>query len=245
MNNDPCRETTWWQFYGSIYKLKDPKFGRSMKKSFHRLSRLAIRPGRVTHWLVSSMMKLFGWRVEGEIPAVPKFIAIGAYHTSNWDFLAMLGATFCLQVRVYWFGKNTLFRKPFGMIMRLLGGIPIRRDKNYNAVQQVIDEINRYEKIILVITPEGTRRKVTHWKTGFYYIALGAHIPICLCYINYQRKVIGLGPLLYPSGDIETDFATIREFYATAAVGKYPEKQGMLQVVQRPTHIPRLKQEKD
>ena len=93
-----------------------------MRKRFHRASRLAIRPGRAARWIAARLMGLFGWRVVGDLPAVPKFIAIGAYHTSNWDFMVMLGAAFCYQIRAYWIGKSTLFRKPFGGLMRSLGG---------------------------------------------------------------------------------------------------------------------------
>lgn len=204
-----------------------------MKRRFHRAPRVAFRPGRLTSWVAERLMWLFGWRIEGQVPDAPKWIGLGVYHTSNWDFLVMLGAAFYFRFRAYWIGKETLFRKPFGTLMRWLGGIPIRRDKSYNAVQQVVDEIKRHEKIIIVVAPEGTRKKVDHWKTGFYYMALGANIPIALAYINYQRKIIGIGPLLYPSGDIEADFAQMRAFYAEHAAGKYPHNQGEIRIATR------------
>ncbi len=199
-----------------------------MKRRFHRPSRFAFRSGRVTSWLALRLMGLFGWKIEGEVPADPKWIGLGVYHTSNWDFPVMLGAALYFRIRAYWIGKESLFRKPFGTLMRWLGGIPIRRDKSYNAVQQVVDEIKRHEKIIIIVAPEGSRKYADHWKTGFYYMAVGANIPIVLSYINYQRKAVGLGPVFYPTGDIEADFATMRAFYTENAAGRFPELQNTI-----------------
>ena len=195
-----------------------------------RPSRLSLQPGRPLRWLAQLLLKLVGWKVEGTVPTEPKWIAIGAYHTSNWDFAVMLLATLSQQLRIYWIGKHSLFRFPFKTLMRWLGGIPIRRDKTYNAVQQVVDEIERHEKLVLVVAPEGTRKATDHWKTGFYYIALNAKIPIGMSYINYERKVLGFGPMLYPTGDIDADFAVLREFYERMSVGRFPEKQGTVQI---------------
>ena len=197
---------------------------------FHRTSRFAIQPGRVGSWLALRLTRLFGWTIEGEAPPVPKWIGLGMYHTSNWDLLLVLATGFRFRFRAYWIGKESIFRKPFGGLMRWLGGIPIRRDKSYNAVQQVVDEINRHEKIIIIVAPEGTRKYVDHWKTGFYYMALHANIPIVLSYINYQRKAVGIGPMLYPTGDIEADFTTMREFYTTHAAGKNRQNEGEIRV---------------
>ncbi|XSG77034.1 lysophospholipid acyltransferase family protein [Herpetosiphon llansteffanensis] len=195
-----------------------------------RPSRMSLQPGRPLRWLAQFFLKVFGWHVEGTIPTEPKWIAIGAYHTSNWDFAVMLLATFSRQLPIYWIGKHSLFRFPFKTLMRWLGGIPIRRDKTYNAVQQVVDEIERHEKLVLVVAPEGTRKATDHWKTGFYYIALNAKIPICMSYINYKRKVLGFGPLLHPTGDIEADFAVLREFYERMSIGRFPAQQGTVQI---------------
>ena len=205
-----------------------------MKRRFHRPSRFALRPGPAASWLALRLMRLFGWKIEGAVPDVPKWIGLGVYHTSNWDFPVMLGCALYFRIRAYWIGKESLFRKPFGTLMRWLGGIPIRRDKSYNAVQQVVDEINRHEKIIIVVAPEGSRKYADHWKTGFYYMAVGANIPIVLSYINYQRKAIGLGPVFYPTGDIEADFATMRAFYAENAAGRFPALQNEVKVREKP-----------
>jgi 1-acyl-sn-glycerol-3-phosphate acyltransferase len=171
-------------------------------------------------------MRWSGWKIEGEPPNVPKWIALGVYHTSNWDFMAMLGTVFHHNLRAFWIGKHSLFKWPFGRFMRWLGGIPVRRDLNYNVVQQVIDVINERETMMLIITPEGTRKGAKYWKTGFYWIAHGAQIPISMCYINYPKKVIGFGPVLYPSGDIESDFKILYDFYESHARGKFPDQEG-------------------
>ncbi len=190
-----------------------------------RPSRVSLQPGRPLRWVAQRLLKLVGWQVEGTIPTEPKWIAIGAYHTSNWDFAVMLLATLSQQLRIYWIGKHSLFRFPFKTLMRWLGGIPIRRDKTYNAVQQVVDEIERHKTLVLVVAPEGTRKATDHWKTGFYYIALNAKIPIGMSYINYKRKVLGFGPMLYPTGDIDADFAVLREFYDACRLVASPPKK--------------------
>jgi len=157
------------------------------------------------------------------LPAVNKLVVIAAPHTSNWDLPVLLGLAFALRAKAYWLGKHTLFRWPFGFLFRWMGGIPVYRSASQNAVAQSVEMFRNSEKLILAIPPEGTRSKVSHWKTGFYYIALGAEVPISLGFIDYKRKASGLGPTLYPTGDIEADMEIIRNFYADVT-GKYPDK---------------------
>lgn len=156
---------------------------------------------------------LAGWQVETPAPDLPKFVAIGVPHTSNWDAVIMLFMALILRLRIYWIAKHTLFRPPFGGLLRALGGIPLNRDSTRNAVAQAVDFLNAKDQAVLVISPEGTRRHTAHWKTGFYYIAQGAGVPVVLGYVDYRRKRCGLGPALVPSGDIEADLAIIRDFY--------------------------------
>ncbi|MCP3898115.1 MAG: glycerol acyltransferase, partial [Desulfobacteraceae bacterium] len=113
---------------------------------------------------------------------------------------------------------------PFGWFMKWLGIIPIDRSKSNNIVELTIQQFNNSEKLIIIVPPSGTRNKVTHWKTGFYYIALGANVPISLGFIDYGKKTSGIGPLFYPTGDIEEDMKVIRKFYADIK-GKYQHKQ--------------------
>ena len=165
-------------------------------------------------WLGLMFLRILGWRVEGEIPPIKKFVMIAAPHTSNWDFPITLAVAFVLKIKIYWMGKAAMFRWPFGASLRWLGGIPIDRGQSHNVVEQSIQAFKNWEKLILVVPPEGTRRKVHYWKTGFYHIAVGAQVPIVMAYMDYQKKISGLGPLMQPSGDIEADMLKIKAFYA-------------------------------
>lgn len=175
--------------------------------------------------LAQLIYRLVGWKAEGQAPNLPKFVIIGAPHTSNWDGIHMFLTSTSLGIRMYWLGKHTLFRAPYGWLMRWASGIPVNRESTKNAVEQVVDEFEQRDRFVLIIAPEGTRKKVDYWKTGFYYIALGAGVPIVLAYIDYPRKRTGLGPAIMPSGDIEADFEIFRAFYADK-VGQHPEKAG-------------------
>jgi len=173
-----------------------------------------------------SFLKIFGWRLEGRLPDVDKMVVIAAPHTSNWDLPVLLSLGFALRAKANWLGKHSLFRRPLGFLFRWMGGIPVYRSASHNMVAQSVETFRNSEKLILAIPPEGTRGKVSHWKTGFYYIALGAEIPISMGFIDYKRKVVGVGPTLYPTGDIEADMELIRNFYATVTA-KYPDKAGL------------------
>lgn len=174
-------------------------------------------------WVLYDGMKLLGWRLEGGPPAdTPKFVLIAAPHTSNWDLPVMLGAAFGYGIKIHWMGKHTLFRGPLGPFFRWLGGIAINRSAAHNVVAQSVDLFKETDALILAVPPEGTRSKVRHWKTGFYYIAHGATVPIVLGYVDFTRKAAGLGPVMQASSDIEKDMQTIRAFYANIQ-GKYPE----------------------
>jgi len=177
----------------------------------------------VLYWISRAYLKAFNWRCEGQVPDIPKFVMIAAPHTSNWDFPITLFLAFSLKIKVYWMGKRSLFNKPFGSIMRWLGGIPVDRSKTNNVVASTIDVFNAHDNLIIVVPPEGTRNKASYWKTGFYHIAAGANVPIMLGYVDYQRKAGGIGPTMLPTGDIEADMQEICSFY-TGVTGKHPEK---------------------
>lgn len=165
-------------------------------------------------WVGRTLLGLGGWSIEGAVPDIRKCVTIAVPHTSNWDFYWSICAVFALGLRFDWIGKHTLFRKPFGSFMRWLGGTPVRRDATRGRVEQVVDIIERNDRYFLGIAPEGTRGATGHWKTGFYHVALGAAVPILLGYIDYDRKVVGLGPTFDPTGDLDADLAAIGAFYA-------------------------------
>ena len=179
-------------------------------------------------------LKIMGWRIEGRPPGLDKYVLIGAPHTSNWDFPIGLAILFSLKLRYYWLGKHTIFRWPFHGLFVSLGGIPIDRSKSSNVVEQSIHAFKENAHMVMLLSPEGTRKKSERWKTGFYYIASGADVPIVLAYLDYQRRVAGFGPVFYPTGDIEADMKTISAFYADA-VGKYRDKAAPV-IINRDLH---------
>jgi len=179
--------------------------------------------------LVISKIILFciGWKAKGKLPDVPKCVMIAAPHTSNWDFFYTLLIAFQLKIKIYAMGKKSLTRGLFGGIMKWLGIIPIDRSKSNNIVDLTIQQFNSCEKLIIIVPPSGTRNKVVYWKTGFYFIAHGAGVPICLGFMDYGRKTGGIGPLIYTTGNIDADMKKIKKFYADIN-GKYPEKQSTM-----------------
>ena len=160
-------------------------------------------------------LRLSGWRVEGQFPADSRYVLIGAPHTSNWDFPLALGVCFACNVKIYWMGKSSLFRGLAGPVMRWLGGIPVNRGQASYLVALSAQAMRDADgPMQLIVPPEGTRGKTRHWKTGFYCIAQQAGVPIVLAFVDYERKVGGLGPLFEPTGDVEADMAAIKAFYA-------------------------------
>jgi len=172
-----------------------------------------------------AFLRIFGWREEGERPRAASFVLIAAPHTSNWDLPFTLALSYVYDVPIRWAGKHTLFAFPFGPFMRLLGGIPIRRDRRQNRVQQLADLFRDNPGLVLVVPTEGTRSRVDRWKSGFYHIARAANVPIVCGYLDYARKRGGFGLELWPSGDVHADMERIRAFYADKT-GKYPENFG-------------------
>ena len=161
-------------------------------------------------------LRLAGWRVEGALPPeAGKCVVIAAPHTSNWDLPFTLMTAFVLRLNIYWMGKAQIFRPPFGGVMRWLGGIAVRREQSNNLVAASAAALQAADgPVQLIVPPEGTRAKVRQWKTGFYYIALTAKLPILLAYMDYADKRAGIGPLFHPTGDIEADMEVIKAFYA-------------------------------
>jgi 1-acyl-sn-glycerol-3-phosphate acyltransferase len=163
-----------------------------------------------------AFLHLTGWTVEGRLPTgTAKCVLIAAPHTSNWDLPYTLMVAFSLRLHIYWMGKQSLFNPPFRGLMMWLGGIPVNREKSTGFVLASVAAIKAAtDGLQLVVPPEGTRGRTRHWKTGFYHIALGAEVPIVMAYMDYGRKISGLGPVFTPTGDIERDMASIKSFYA-------------------------------
>lgn len=160
-----------------------------------------------------AVFRLMGWRIEGQLPPLDKFVVIGAHHTSNWDFVLFIAAKFILRLNARWFGKHSIFRWPFGTLMRYWGGIPIRRHLKLNTVEQAIEAFAEHRQFILVLSPEGTRRKVERWKSGFYHIACGAGVPIVPAALDFQHRRIVIGAPFQPTGNEEADLRQLLAFY--------------------------------
>lgn len=163
-----------------------------------------------------AFLKLAGWKVEGSLPPqATKSVFIAAPHTSNWDLPYTLMVAFALRLNPYWMGKHTIFKAPFGPLMRWLGGIAVNREQANNLVAASAQAIRDADgPLQLIVPPEGTRSKTRYWKTGFYHIARTADVPIVMAYMDYAAKRSGLGPLFEPTGDIEADMNAIKAFYA-------------------------------
>ena len=167
---------------------------------------------------------IFGWKIVGEFPKEPKkYVLIGAPHTSWYDFVIGILARSVTQVKINFIGKDSLFKAPFGFIFRWLGGTPVDRSKSNNLVDAIVQTFNSKDEFRLALSPEGTRKKVEKLKTGFYYIAKGANVPIVMFTLDFGNKQIAIAEPFYPSEDKEKDFAIIRNFYKDVK-GKFPEK---------------------
>jgi 1-acyl-sn-glycerol-3-phosphate acyltransferase len=185
----------------------------------------AIRPN--PSWIVRlfrpvayAWMKANRFRVLGVMPDLPKYVIVGAPHRTNWDLPHALAAGLHYGLRINWMGKATIFKWPFGGLMRWLGGVSVDRSKSNNAVSAMIDVFKSHDQFHLVIPPEGTRKHVEKWKSGFYHIAVGAGVPIVLVYIDYKRRQIGIAEVFHPSGDYDTDIEKIYAIYKECAEGK-------------------------
>ena len=176
-------------------------------------------------WLAEKFIRWRGWEIAGVRPSQPKFVAIGAPHTSNWDFVVFLAVVSYFNIPARVIGKSSLVRWPFGKLMRRLGIVPVDRDSGQGLVDQMVDEFDRAERMALVIAPEGTRGAAPHWHSGFYRIALAAGVPVVMAYIDAENRVTGIGPTLTPTGDIGSDMDQVRAFYG-GIKGRHPERQG-------------------
>lgn len=178
----------------------------------------------IFYLLARFFMRLTGWRVEGKLPDLPKYVLIGAPHTSNFDFLLFLGVIFSLRANVKFMGKAELFRPPYGWFFYYCGGIPVDRKKSTGLVEQMVKACNDSDKFILTIAPEGTRHQVVEWKRGFYHIAKSAGIPIVLAVVDGKHKKVRIGHVFHPTDDAEADMKAIQGHF-TGVIGLNPRRK--------------------
>jgi len=172
-------------------------------------------------------LKLLGWKIYGEINhSITKGVMIVAPHTSYMDFIIGKLALNALNVKAYFLIKKEFFFFPIGCLIKALGGIPVDRDKSTNVVLKVSKLFEKNQKLIIVITPEGTRKLTHNWKKGFYYIALNAKVPIIPGYLDYKEKTAGIGEVLIPSGNFNEDFKILEKFYK-GRHARFPENYNL------------------
>lgn len=190
------------------------------------------------HYVGKLVLWLWGWTPESNPPTdIKKYVFIAAPHTSGWDFPFMIAFAWWWGVDIRWLGKHVLFEGPFGWFFRWFRGIAVDRRQAGNMVDGFIQAFADNDELVLVIPAEGTRKYKEYWKSGFYWAAKGAGVPICLGYMDFGRKVGGFGPMLWCSDDIKRDMDFVRAFY-TGMQGKHPEKFGRIRLRQEEDEAP-------
>jgi 1-acyl-sn-glycerol-3-phosphate acyltransferase len=210
-------------------------FAPAIQQKGHEMTRTVFDTpvlSALLSWISTFLLAISGWKIQGHLPDLPKFVLIAAPHTSNWDFIMMLVTAFAIRTRIHWMGKDSLFRRPFGAFFKWCGGIPIDRSKPNGTVGEMTRSFVAASRLILVIAPEGTRGQVRQWKTGFYHIARSARVPIVPGFLDFGRKLVGFGEVFTPGENIETDMGTIQAFYA-GMLGKNVSRTSALKPVEK------------
>ncbi len=179
------------------------------------------------------LLKILGWKTTGGLPREVKYVIVFAPHTSNWDVFYGMILAFAMKLDARYMAKKELFRGLFSPLMKWSGGIPVDRSSSGHIVEQMVSIFKEREKFVLAVAPEGTRHRKDCWKSGFYHIALNAHVPILLAFIDYESKTGGAGPLIYPTDDLKKDMNIIRNFYRTVK-GKHPENTSPVVIHTKP-----------
>jgi 1-acyl-sn-glycerol-3-phosphate acyltransferase len=187
--------TTWTKTLARL-----PEVGKSVPRSGGPIARLV---GRM-------VLRAMGWRIDGRIPDLRKMVIIAAPHTTNWDFIVGIAAKLALELRVLWLGKHSLFRFPLGTVLRALGGLPVDRSTSHNVVESIVREFDSRERLILGLAPEGTRKRVPRWRTGFYHIARAAKVPIVTVALNWEARALQIGPPFATTGDVDADLRELQ-----------------------------------
>ncbi len=172
-----------------------------------------VPPSRIARWLGRAALRAGGWRIVGPLPDLAKAVLVVAPHSSNWDGYWGMAAKLALGLQVRVLGKRQLFWWPLGPLLRHLGAIPVDRHMPRGTVDQAVQVIRDFDRIWFTITPEGTRKPVEKWKTGFWKIARQAEVPMVLAYFHYPEKLIGIAHVFHPTDDMAADLALIREWY--------------------------------
>lgn len=169
------------------------------------------------------ILHLLGWKAIITVPDFPKCVFCVAPHTSNCDFLLGKLAYLSVGRKAGFLIKKDWFFFPLNLIFKAMGGVPVNRSRRGELIDQVVEQFKTHDQFCIAITPEGTRKRNSHWKKGFYLIAQQAEVPIVLAYIDYQRKVVGIERVFDPSGDYEKDIQEIKSYFKNV-VAKFPNQ---------------------
>ncbi len=200
----------------------DPKTSQH-PRAFPTLGDKVPRGGNLLSCAIGKLVvRLTGWRVDPGPPNLSKFLVVVAPHTSNWDAIYGLCAISGMRLRINWMVKDSVFVPVLRGFLKALGGIPVDRSSRHGIVEQTAAQFAKHDQFILALTPEGTRKRVEKWKTGFYHMAVLAKVPMVTAFFDYERRVMGFGQIIEPSGDLAADLGRLQDFFATIK-GKHPE----------------------
>lgn len=171
------------------------------------------RWGRFPQWLGTIVLSIFGWQVSGNIPNEERIVIIAAPHTSNWDFVLGISTLFALNVNIKWLGKNSLFMPGIAWFFKWLGGIPVDRDNPAALIDYVVRTVEREKGMVIGMSPEGSRKKIERWKSGFLRIAKQTESKILFLSIDSPSKTLKFGKVFEPSGDNEKDINFVMDYY--------------------------------
>lgn len=192
--------------------------------------RFTHRTPAILRWIGGAFLWLMGWKAAGHVPShIKKAVVICAPHTTNWDFPFAMAICWVKDVPFRFLAKDTIFKGLSGKVLRAMGGIPVNRRASTGLVDQVAEMFEQHEELLLLIAAEGSRSYRDYWKSGFYWMAVKAKVPILTGYVDFPRKKGGFGPLLEMSGDPVADMDQLREIY-TGKVGRHPEKMGPIRL---------------
>ncbi|MBN2236809.1 MAG: 1-acyl-sn-glycerol-3-phosphate acyltransferase [Bacteroidales bacterium] len=169
------------------------------------------------------ILKLIGWKEDGKFPDGDKFVVVAAPHTSMFDFILGKLHYNSLGKSVKFMIKEKYFFFPAGVILKMLGAIPVYASSKSSMTEQMIKEFEKRDQFLLTITPEATRKRVKRWKRGFYYIAKGANVPIVLGYLDYHNKTLGVKKVFETTEDIEADMIAIKSIYKSQ-MARHPKQ---------------------
>ncbi len=186
--------------------------------------------------LAHFLLRILGWRIVGGRPPFKKYVLVGAPHTSNWDFLYFYLAALALEMKISFLAKDSLFRGPLGIALRRMGGIPVIRSRSTNMVDQMVEIFSNREELILLIPPSGTRKRTEYWKSGFYFIALGAHVPLALAIMDFARNEVGIVHWFMPTGNIKRDVDILRGIYSSVEA-KFPAMKSAIRLRQEEQNV--------